>query len=76
MHLLVEIRMISPQGLGIDTNEVAVPTLRRFVVPHGLGRRFPLSLAVGQRFPGRSLSTTSSIVSETSRLSLALSSAR
>ena len=45
MHLLADIRMIrralAPHGLGIDTNQVADPTLRDFVLPHHPECRFP-----------------------------------
>jgi hypothetical protein len=51
MHLLADTRMIrralAPHGLGIDTNQVADPTLRDFVVSHRPECRFPpLSLAM------------------------------
>jgi hypothetical protein len=45
MHLVADIRMIrralAPHGLGIDTNQVADPALRDFVLPHHPDRRFP-----------------------------------
>ena len=45
MHLLANIRMIwrpiAQHGFGIDTNQVANPTLRDMMVPHRPDRRFP-----------------------------------
>jgi len=54
MHLLATIRMIgkalAPHGLGIDTNHVADPALRDFVLSQRPDRRFPPLSRYHQRF--------------------------
>lgn len=67
-------RVFAPDRLGIDTDQLASPALRDFVIPHCLERRLAPPGQCRQFCPGRySKGTLSSIVSAGRRFSLALS---
>tara|TARA_R110002153_G_scaffold133205_1_gene282209 strand:- start:88 stop:465 length:378 start_codon:yes stop_codon:yes gene_type:complete len=81
LHLLADLgtdlRAFSPDSLGIDTDQPAGPALRDVMIPHHPERRISPLHQCRQLFPSKSFKTTlSSMVSASSRLSLAFSSSR
>jgi len=74
-HFRIIWRVVAPDGLGIDTNKPARPTLRDVMIPHRLACRSPSHIRCRQFFPSKSFNTTlSNIVSANKRFNLAFSS--
>ena len=81
LHLLADFRAVrralSPDRFRVDTDKPAGAALRDVVIPHRTQRCISPLAQCRQLFPRRSFSTTlSSIVSASSRLSLAFSSSK